>query len=741
MLTDELKKQVITSGNITQHFTKWSSIRRWLLSWEVYIIILIAAILRLYRLDTSEFSGDQTFLFRMAYDAVHFGLIPATSNYSSIGTANAPIAVNFLTIPVFFSSDPLWATAMTALFNVVAVLLAYIFTRRYYGRLAGTIAALLYATAQTTIVFSRFIWQPALIAPFVVLFLFALFWGVVERRKGWFFPAIFLLGVMFQLHEITILLAVPLLVAMLLVPKTIRTRDIVFGCISLLVIYAPFLVWEVSSHFFDIHLILTPTNMSPVIDARAITFYTRFLNAYYYDDKFLLLFGTYYDPTGSAHSAVFKVLPILVLIRYFLELCLLIGFTIAIWSVLRPQHKVDQDMAAKAPPKKLTGVVRFFSSLTRWWTNLRADPKACGLLVILLWQVVPVLALTRHGLRIHLHYLLMIVPGPFIFIGIAISFAISWLHRQEPAKLWNKVRYATYTLVACILLIQLLGSSASLVDMTNGINNHIFGYNDIGSLEHAFQKADKVAQEHHISRIYVTLSIKDDFDADLTGFPYLASQMHTPATLFVSTSCLVLPSPGEGPAVMLMRSTDTMAPILLHDFATATLVDEPPVLGSTPFKLYILTPRPFTQPAPTGVGFVGQLHLIDSQVQQPGTGLPPMFISRWTLLHNGRPMSRTTYNYIMSETPSLYNARSVQSGCLLTSMRAGDQLVVAFPISHNDVAAHSFIVTSQFLVSSSDTITLGALHFETFRSQGTPVILRGIDGSDKVTSPVYAGSK
>ena len=104
-------------------------------------------------------------------------------------------------------------------------------------------------------------------------------------------------------------------------------------------------------------------------------------------------------------------------------------------------------------------------------------------------------------------------------------------------------------------------------------------------------------------------------------------------------------------------------------------------------------------------------------------------------------MSRTTYNYIMSETPGLHDARSAQSSCLLTSMRAGDQLVVAFPISQNDVAAHSFIVTSQFLVKSSYTITLGALHFETFRSQGTPVMLRGIDGSDRVTSPVYAGSK
>ena len=160
--------------------------------WEIYIILLIAGILRLYRLDTSEFSGDQTFLLRLAYDAVHYGLIPATSNGSSIYTANAPMAVYFLMIPALFSPDPLWATVMTALFNVAAVLLTYIFTRRYFGRLAATIAALLYATAQTTIVFSRFIWQPNLIAPFTVLFMFALFWGAVERRKGWLFPAMLL---------------------------------------------------------------------------------------------------------------------------------------------------------------------------------------------------------------------------------------------------------------------------------------------------------------------------------------------------------------------------------------------------------------------------------------------------------------------------------------------------------------------------------------------------------------------
>src|SRR2546425_6290673 len=120
-----------------------------LLAWEIYPIILVASFLRLYRLDTTPFSGDQSMLFRMAYDAVHHGLIPATSNGSSIYTMHPPLTVYFLMLPALLSADPVWAAAMTALFNVIAVLLTYLFTRRYYGRLAATIAAALYATAQT----------------------------------------------------------------------------------------------------------------------------------------------------------------------------------------------------------------------------------------------------------------------------------------------------------------------------------------------------------------------------------------------------------------------------------------------------------------------------------------------------------------------------------------------------------------------------------------------------------------
>lgn len=714
-----------SAGTESSPAGRWARIRPWLLSWEIYSIVIVAAILRLYRMDTSEFSGDQTILFRMAYDAVHYGLIPATSNGSSIHTMNPPIAVYFLMIPAAISSDPLWATVWTGLFNVAAVLLAYIFTRRYYGRFAAIIAASLYTTAQTTIVFSRFIWQPSMIAPFTVLFMFALFQGVIEHRKGWFFPAVVLLGILLQLHELTVFLVVPLFVTVLLVPSTIRLRDIVLGGSTLLIVYAPYLVWEKASHFFDIKMLFVKTNVPAVIDDRAWTFYERFLNAYYYDDKFL--HGTFYDPTAIAHSAVFPILPLLVGMRIILELCLLGGFALAAWAILRNINTAKKVSSPSDP------IARLLAGARTWWHNLRADQLACGLLIMLLWQIVPVLALTRHGPPIHLHYLLVIVPGPFIFIGVFIARAVAWFQRQKPARFWNGMRYVTYAALAIVLAVQLAGSSASLVDMTNGINNHIFGYNDLGSLEHAFQEADQVALEHHISRIYGTLSVIDDFDSLLAGFPYLASRLHTPSTLFESTSCMVLPSPREGPAVMLTRSTDILTPVLLNKYAKVTLVDEPPVLGSSPFKLYIVTPNPYRQAAPAQSGFTGQLQEIDARVLNLGGQFPPTLVTRWTLLQPAPPQSRVTYNYIMKETPDLSGAAPVTSTCLLTSMRAGDQLIATFPLARNAAAASSFTISAQYLVKTPHVIVLGPLRFETFQLDGTPVPLQSMGGGNVVT--------
>ena len=713
----------------TQNQTIRARIRLWLGTWELVPILLVAGILRLGGLNTTAFAGDQSALYTLAYDAVHYGLIPTTSNSASIFTMHPPLAIYFLMLPVFFSANPLWAAVMTALFNVIAVLLAYIFTRRYYGRLAATIAALLFATAQTSIVFSRFIWQPTLLSPFVILFLFALYCGVVERKKGWLLPALVLLGIMYQLHEITLLMAPLLIVALLLAPRTIRLRDFVLGFACLLLIFTPYLVWEIHSNFADIRTLLTLTNAHAHVDSKAISYYQRFLNAYYYDDR--VLGSTYYDPVGSGNSIVVRLLPLLILARYMLTFLLLAAFAMAGIMIVYSSNTVTQ---AISPAKKSSHISLLFTRLFSWWTDLRANPFRCGLILLVCWQIVPILALSRHSATIHLHYLLMILPGQFILIGFFLARAISWVQQQPTTRMWRTVRYGTALATTLLLVIQLAGSTASLLDTTRGINNHIFGYNDLGSLQHALQEADHVAQTHHLNRVYITISLKDD---SLTALPYLAEQMHTPSTLFDSTACLVLPSFAAGPAVLLMRSTDTLVATLLRHFATATLVDKPPLLGTSPFLLYIVTPT--LSPTPTRHGFANHLQLLD-QAHLFMQGTTPLLATRWTLLNNAQPGSFKTYTYTMhakSTTPYVSTKGTVRSDCLFTAIRAHDQLIASFPLpqSSNPLppAASSFSITAQFLTTSPYTFAQGPFHFETYRTTSTLETLHTLDDSSMLT--------
>src|SRR6266705_3987806 len=148
--------------------------------WELYPIIFITAFLRLYHIDTVVFVDDNAVVFGMAHDAIVHSLWPITRNRASLGIINFPLIVYLFMLPAAISSNPLWAEVMVGLLNTIAVLLAYFFTRRYYGRLAGTIVAFFYATCVMALAYSGEIWPQCVLPLFVMLFLFCLFRGVVE---------------------------------------------------------------------------------------------------------------------------------------------------------------------------------------------------------------------------------------------------------------------------------------------------------------------------------------------------------------------------------------------------------------------------------------------------------------------------------------------------------------------------------------------------------------------------------
>jgi 4-amino-4-deoxy-L-arabinose transferase-like glycosyltransferase len=146
-------------------------------------IVLVAALLRLALPGVVEFKQDEANLSLMARDMATGRSFPLRSIDSSVGIPQPPTSVYFFVPPYLLSSDPVFATQFTAFTNVLAVLIAYRVTRRYYGPTAAIVAAALFAASPWAVIFSRKLWPPDQLAFLTLLTLWAGLAGFVEGRR------------------------------------------------------------------------------------------------------------------------------------------------------------------------------------------------------------------------------------------------------------------------------------------------------------------------------------------------------------------------------------------------------------------------------------------------------------------------------------------------------------------------------------------------------------------------------
>jgi hypothetical protein len=269
--------------------------------------------------------------------------------------------------------------------------------------------------------------------------------------------------------------------------------------------------------------------------------------------------------------------------------------------------------------------------------------------------------------------------------------------------------------------------TAAIVDTSNGnFNDRGFPpypyHNDLRSLQHALDEADQLAQQRHMSRVYVTTD-----RATQTALRYLAEQMKTPTTLFDATNCLVLPNPASGPAVLLVGPYDDLTNVLLGQFASATLVDQPARLGGRPFLLFIVVPRvsmPDSQEE-----FAQNLRLMDGRAHHLAFNNSSWLVTHWSLLHTAQPRFRTTYSYAMTALVNGNGGESEQSVCTFTSMKEGDELLVSFNLPASALLPAFMTITGQSFMTIPDNPVLGPVHAETNNSLNTvPVPLRKTGG-------------
>src|SRR5262249_59340690 len=101
--------------------------------WGIVLALGLATLLRLYHLEQSQFFDDQAGLMSLAHQAVVSGALPVTGIRSSIGTLNPPLSIYLLLPAALFTSNPWISLVALALWNVLGVLLLYVFTLHYAG--------------------------------------------------------------------------------------------------------------------------------------------------------------------------------------------------------------------------------------------------------------------------------------------------------------------------------------------------------------------------------------------------------------------------------------------------------------------------------------------------------------------------------------------------------------------------------------------------------------------------------
>lgn len=170
------------------------------------IVLILAALTRLYAVGYNHFLTDEADLAQLAQGIAVGAGQPTLGIQSSVGIPNSPVGAYILSVPYFFTGDPVLATAYVALLNTFGVYLLWWIARKLYTPQIALTAAVLYAASPWAIWFSTKLWAQDIHTPFVLLAFALAILGFVDGRRWAQLLCIPVFVVGLQIHFATLLL-------------------------------------------------------------------------------------------------------------------------------------------------------------------------------------------------------------------------------------------------------------------------------------------------------------------------------------------------------------------------------------------------------------------------------------------------------------------------------------------------------------------------------------------------------
>ena len=378
-------------------------------------ISLLALALRWDRIEYAEFGIDQAWSTSRAYDLVTRGDFPLVGIQSSVCLPQGATEIYLLALPMAVDKNPVVATAFMGLLQTIAVAVTYLFARKYFGRLEGIAAALLFAVNPWALHYGRKIWTQDLLPLFTILFFVSLFVALVERRRSGLVLAFFFLSVMFFLHPQAVGFAPVLAIACALGARRLGYRPMVLGACLATVVALPYLLHDYQNGFANVRsLVAVATTGESVVSLDSVRYVVSMASAAGFPQ---LLDHSFRAPVTY---------PDLRLPDALATVLLSLGAALCAWRV--GFHYLGRQRAQSAGFEKH--------------------------LLVLLWVAVPVLLMVRHPLLHYPHYYVYVLPGQYVAIGLALG----WVTRRA-ASLGPWLRLPPRALASAAFICLLLSLS------------------------------------------------------------------------------------------------------------------------------------------------------------------------------------------------------------------------------------------------------------------------------------------
>lgn len=620
------EQEPVTTASVATRMRAWVRAASYAREWEFWVVLVVGAVLRLLAVGHSPFGSDSAALFLEAGRAAHDHILPGAGIYNSLLALNMPF-YTYLLLP--FADHPQEWVVLQCVLNVAAVAVLYVFARRYFGRPAALIAGLLFATACYDTYMSLFVWQQDLIHPFTIVAFLTLYLGAIEGKRHWLVPHAIAVGMVIQIHPITVLLLPVTALGIMLAWRTITRWDALLSITGVGLLYLPTILFEYASHFIDLPAYQQYLHTPKHANAQVFHALGQALGPL----PVAWLGG---DTLYARTAAHFGWLTAVELVLWITSTAWLMG-SVLIPVVLRLAHQQRDALPA-----------------------LLRSPRWRAHLLLIPWPVIFVLATIRHSSPVYVHYVFVITPIVYISVGVCLHEAAqmaqrgtTWALTWALARLrvpWQRVPWLPDhprvrqviqgipggLLMAAsggVIVAQLVVTSAFSDTLASGqAPAQSWGGIPAAGYEQAMYAASGMARRAHAGQVLL---------ADSSGYPsmglYWAQEQNDVAqpgdAVWVSTAsdtCVIAPPPAARAAVMVAMDPANLAIQTAIQRSSTVRLGSLHVARGADFPVYAIAPT--TPPGSASLAQFGQdLHL-DSIAVIPAHGtLPRRLVTHWTV--------------------------------------------------------------------------------------------------------------